>query len=167
MTLMKYLSSYSGKDDPEIWLESYHAAVKSEKWTDDQILECIRLKLKRKAKEWYNNLSTKEKPKTWDQLVTLFLEEFSNKDIQTSLARCYRITQKKNESLKRYFSRYQKYLKKHDSAVKRETAIKYSKYAAQPTTSTNAQTKEQFISEESEKLSMHETIRVETFISGS
>src|SRR5436305_11033787 len=103
MTLMKYLSSCSGKDDP---LESYHAAAKSEKWTDDQILECIRLKLKRKAKEWYNNLSTKEKPKTWDQLVTLFLEEFSDEDIQTSLARCYKITQRKSEFLKKYFHRY-------------------------------------------------------------
>ena len=49
MTLMKYLSSYSGKDDPEIWLESYYAAAESEKWSDDQILECIRLNLKRKA----------------------------------------------------------------------------------------------------------------------
>jgi hypothetical protein len=48
---MKYLSPYSGKDDPEIWLESYYAAGKSEKWSDDQILECIRLKLKKKAKE--------------------------------------------------------------------------------------------------------------------
>ena len=44
---MKYLSSYSGKDDPEIWLESYHAAARSEKWTDDQILECFKLLLKR------------------------------------------------------------------------------------------------------------------------
>ena len=77
---MKYLSPCSGKDDPEIWLDTYHAAAKSETLFDDQILECIRLKLKKKAKEWYNNLSLKEKPKTWDQLVTLFLEEFSNED---------------------------------------------------------------------------------------
>ena len=56
--------------------------------------------------------------------------------IQTCLARCYKITQKKNESLKRYFYRYQKYLKKHDSAVKREMAIKYSKYSAEPKAST-------------------------------
>ena len=31
MTLMKYLSSYSGKDDPEIWLDTYHAVARSEK----------------------------------------------------------------------------------------------------------------------------------------
>ena len=57
MTLMKYLSPYSGKDDPEIWLDTYHAVARSEKWSDDQILKCIGLKIKRKAKEWYNNLS--------------------------------------------------------------------------------------------------------------
>src|SRR5438046_8205748 len=137
MTLMIYLSSYFWKYDPEIWLDSYQAAAKSEGWSDEQILQCIRLKLKRKAKEWYNNLSTKEKPKIWDQLVTLFLEEFGDEDIQTSLARYYKITQRKNESLKKYFYRYQKYLKKHDSIVKRETAIKYSKYAAQSKTSSD------------------------------
>jgi RNase H-like domain found in reverse transcriptase/Reverse transcriptase (RNA-dependent DNA polymerase)/Integrase zinc binding domain/Integrase core domain/gag-polyprotein putative aspartyl protease/Retrotransposon gag protein len=163
---MKYLSPYSGKDDPEIWLESYYAAGKSEKWSDDQILECIRLKLKKKAKEWYNNLSTKEKPTTWEQLVTLFLEEFGDEDVQTSLARCYKITQRKEEPLKKYFHRYQKYLKKHDSAVKREIAIKYAKYTTQSKSGTDIKSREQFISEESEKLSMHEHIRVETFISG-
>ena len=46
MTLMKYLSSYSRKDDPEIWLEIYYAAPKSELWTYGQILQCIRLSLK-------------------------------------------------------------------------------------------------------------------------
>jgi hypothetical protein len=51
MTLMKYLSPYSGRDDPEIWLDTYYAAAKSEKWTNEQILGCIRLKLKRKAKD--------------------------------------------------------------------------------------------------------------------
>ncbi len=122
MTLMKYLSPYSGKDDPEVWLDSYQAAARSEGWSDDQILQCIRLKLKKRAKEWYNNLSLKEKPKLWDELVTLFLEEFGDEDVQTSLARCYRIMQKKNESLKKYLHRYQKYLKKHDSAVKRDVA---------------------------------------------
>ena len=86
--------------------------------------------------------------------------------IQTCLARCYKINQKKSESLKRYFYRSQKYLKKHDSAVKREVAIKYSKYAAQSKSGPDIITKDQFISEESVKLSMHENIRVETFISG-
>jgi len=86
--------------------------------------------------------------------------------IQTCLARCYKITQKKSESLKRYFYRYQKYLKKYDSAVKREVAIKYSKYAAQSKSGPDIITKDQFTSEESVKLSMHENIRVETFISG-
>ena len=82
------------------------------------------------------------------------------------MARCYKITQRKNESLKKYFYRYQKYLKKHDSVVKRETAIKYSKYAAQSKTGSDIKPKEQFISKEYEKLSMYENIRVETFISG-
>ena len=68
--------------------------------------------------------------------------------------------------MKKYFHRYQKYLKKHDSAVKREVAIKYSKYAAQSKSGPDIITKDQFISEETVKLSMHENIRVETFISG-
>ena len=51
MTLMKYLSPYSGKDDPEIWLDTYKAAAKSEGWSEEQTLECINLKLKKKAKE--------------------------------------------------------------------------------------------------------------------
>jgi hypothetical protein len=166
MTLMKYLSSYSGKDDPETWLDTYQAAAKAEGWTSDQTLECIKLKLRKRAKEWYNNLSIKEKPTTWDQLVNLFLEEFSDEDVQTSLARCYKITQKKQESLKRYFSRYQKYLKKHDSAVKREVAIRGAKFLIKPKSDTKTKTKEEFIAEETQKLSMHENIRVETFISG-
>ena len=51
MTLMKYLPLYSGKDDPETWLDTYQAAAKSEGWKSDQIIEYISLKLKKKVKD--------------------------------------------------------------------------------------------------------------------
>jgi gluconate kinase len=86
MAFMKYLTPFSGKEDPESWLESYQAAAKSEQWSNSQMLECISLKLKKRAKEWYTNLSSSAKPNVWEQFVTLFLEEFSNEDLQTTLA---------------------------------------------------------------------------------
>ena len=89
------------------------------------MLECISLKLRKKAKEWYTNLSSQVKPKTWEQFITLFLEEFSDEDLQTTLAKCYKISQRKSESLKDYFNRFQRYLKKHETAVKGEVAIRY------------------------------------------
>ena len=173
MTLMKYLPLYSGKDDPETWLETYQAAAKSEGWKPEQIVECISLKLKKKARDWYYNLSTKEKPKTWEQVISLFLEEFGDEDLQTTLARCYRISQKKSETLKKYLSRYQKYLKKHDSTVRREVANRYIKQLSSKSKSSSSSDettieakKQEFINNETERLAMHETTRVETFISG-
>ena len=52
MGFMKYLSPFSGKEDPESWLESYQTTAQAEQWTSAQMLECIPLKLKRKALDW-------------------------------------------------------------------------------------------------------------------
>jgi len=78
---MKYLRPYSGKGDPEGWLENYEAASRSEKWNDSQMLACIGLKLAKRAKEWFTNFSSQEKPKEWEAFTTLFLEEFGNEDL--------------------------------------------------------------------------------------
>ena len=43
MGFMKYLAPYSGKEDPEGWLESYESAAKAEKWSASQMLECVGL----------------------------------------------------------------------------------------------------------------------------
>jgi len=51
MAFMKYLIPYSGKEDPEGWLESYKSAAKAEKWSASQMLEYVGLKLKKKAKD--------------------------------------------------------------------------------------------------------------------
>jgi len=106
---MKYLRPYSGKGDPEGWLENYEAASRSEKWNDSQMLACISLKLAKRAQEWFTNFASQEKPKEWEAFTTLFLEEFGNEDLQTTLARCYRIGQKKSEDLKAYLNRFRKY----------------------------------------------------------
>ena len=57
MALMKYLTPYSWKEDPEGWLESYESAAKAEEWSASQMLECVGLKLKKKAKDWLSNLT--------------------------------------------------------------------------------------------------------------
>ena len=62
MGFMKYLTPYSGKENPEGWLESYESAAKAEKWSASQMLECVGLKLK-KANNWFSNLTGKFKPK--------------------------------------------------------------------------------------------------------
>jgi len=172
MSFMKYLSPYSGKHDPESWIEQYQAAAKAEKWTEAQMLECMPLKLKRRAKQWYEHNLSGSKPTSWEQFLTLFLEEFGDEDLQSTLARCYKIAQKKSESLKHYFSRFQKYLKKHDSVVRRELAIRYAKTLAEktrpliPDPNVIKKEKEDFYAFEKIKLAMSETSRVETFISG-
>jgi len=61
-------------------LESYESTTKAEKWTTNQMLKCIGLKCKKKAKDWFSNFTGKAKPKTWEQFLTLFLKEFSTKD---------------------------------------------------------------------------------------
>jgi len=49
MAFMKYLTPYSRKEDPEGWLESYESAANAEKWSANQMLEYVGLKLKKKA----------------------------------------------------------------------------------------------------------------------
>jgi len=45
-----------------------------------QMLECVGLKLKKKLKDWFSNLAGETKPKSWEQFLTFFLEEFSSGD---------------------------------------------------------------------------------------
>jgi len=80
MAFMKYLTPYSGKEDPKSWLESYESAAKAEKWSASQMLECVGLKLKKKAEDSFSNLTGEAKPKSWEQFLTLFLEESSTED---------------------------------------------------------------------------------------
>ena len=79
---MKYLTPYSRTEDLEGCLESYESAAKAEKWSTNQMLECVGLKLKKKAKDWFSNLTGKAKPKSWEQFLILFLEEFSTEDLE-------------------------------------------------------------------------------------
>jgi len=51
MAFMKYLILYSGKEVPNSWLENYESAAKTEKGSASQMLECVGLKLKKKAKD--------------------------------------------------------------------------------------------------------------------
>ena len=46
---MKYLTPDSRKEDPQGWLKTYESAAKVEKWSPNQMLECVGLKLKKKA----------------------------------------------------------------------------------------------------------------------
>jgi len=137
------------------------------------MLECISLKLKVKAKECYTNLSAQAKPrKTWEQFVTLF-EEFRDEDLQTTLAKCYKLSQKRSKTLKAYFNRFQKHFKQHDTIVKREVAIRYSQNLTvknlKPLISDPAMAKrekEEFYNEETTKLCMSKENRVDALTSG-
>ena len=80
MGFIKYLTSCSGKEDPEGWLESNKSTAKVEKGFASQMLKSVSLKLKKKVKDWFSNLTGEAKPKSWEQFLTLFLEEFSTKD---------------------------------------------------------------------------------------
>jgi hypothetical protein len=51
MAFMKYLTPYAGMEDPEDWLESYEPAAKAENWSTSQMVDCIVLKLKKRAKD--------------------------------------------------------------------------------------------------------------------
>jgi len=100
--------------------------------------------------------------------LTLFLEEFSTEDHQNTVAKLYLSRQKKEEKLKSYFTRYYKYLKKHETAGKREVAIRYAKSQAdrfnKPLISDPAvlqKEKDSFIKEESNKLILNEESRVD------
>ena len=64
MAFMKYLTPCSGKEDLEGWLERDGSATKVEKWSASQMFECVGLKLKKKAKDWFSNLTGKSKPKS-------------------------------------------------------------------------------------------------------
>ena len=106
MAIFRHLALFSGKEDPDEWLESYEAAAQAEGWKDDKKLLCVALKLHKQAKEWYSTFSTNERPKEWAEFITMFLEEFGDDDLQASLAECYRIEQRKDESLKHYLNRF-------------------------------------------------------------
>ena len=64
MAFRKYWTPYSGKEDPNDCLESYKSAAKAEKWSASQMLEYVGLKLKKKAKHWFSNLTEKAKTNT-------------------------------------------------------------------------------------------------------
>jgi len=91
--------------------------------------------------------------------LTPFLEEFSTKDHQNTIAKLYFSRQKKGETLKSYFTRYHKYLKKHETVVKKEVAIRYTKAQADklnklhiPDPAVLQKGKDSFIKEKSNKL---------------
>ena len=63
MAFMKYLTTFAGKGDPEGQLESYESGAKAEKWSASHMLECVCLKVKKKAKDWFSNLTGEAKPK--------------------------------------------------------------------------------------------------------
>jgi len=128
MTIFRHLKSFSGKENPDNWLKVYEAAAQAESWENNRKLLCVGLKLQKQIKQWYFTFFSLEKPKTWLEFITMFLEEFGDDDIQASLAECYKITQRKEKSLKHYFNHFRKYLKKHDRNVKREIAIHYTKH---------------------------------------
>ena len=93
----------------------------------------------------------------------MFLEKFDDDDIQASLAECYKITQRKKESLKHYLNYFKKYLKKHNTIVKREIAIYYIKHSQTFTDITKF--KAEFKKEEINKISIQKENKVKAFIS--
>ena len=93
----------------------------------------------------------------------MFLEKFDDDDIQASLAECYKIAQRKEESLKHYLNHFRKYLKKHNTIMKREIAIHYTKHSQTSTNTTKS--KAEFKKEKINKISIQEENRVEAFIS--
>jgi len=60
-----------------------------------QMLEYIGFKLEKKVKDQYSNLRGEVKPKSWEQFLTLFLEEFSTEDHQNTIAKLYLSRQRK------------------------------------------------------------------------
>ena len=95
MVFMKHLTTYSGKEVSDHWFESYKSAAKAEKWSASQMLEGVGLKLKKKAKDWFNNLTGEAKQKSGKEFLTLFLEEFSTEDHQNTIAKLYLSGQKR------------------------------------------------------------------------
>ena len=152
MTIFRYLESFSGKENPDDWLEVYEVVVQVESWENNRKLLYVGLKLQKQIKQWYFTFFSLEKPKTWLEFITMFLEEFGDDDIQASLAECYKITQRKEKSLKHYFNHFRKYLKKHNTIVKREIAICYTKHSQTSTNTTKS--KVEFEKEEISKISI-------------
>ena len=124
-----------------------------------------------KVKDQFTNLTGEAKPKSWKQFLTLFLEEFSIEDHQNTIAKLQLSRQKKGEKLKSYFTRYYKYLKNYETAVKREVAIRYAKAQAEKLNkpvildlAVLQKEKASFIKEESNMLLLNEESRVDTYI---
>ena len=55
------------------------------------------------------------------------LKKFSTEDHQNTIAKLYLSRQKKGKKFKSHLTRYYKYLKKPETAGKREIAIRYAK----------------------------------------
>ena len=91
MAIFRHLVSFSGKENPDDWLELYEAATQAEEWDESKRLLCVALKFRKRAKEWYSTFSASERPTTWPEFITMFLEEFGDDDLQASLAVCYKI----------------------------------------------------------------------------
>jgi len=105
--------------------------------------------------------------------LTLFLEEFSTEDHQNTIVKLYLSRQRKDENLKVYFTKYYKYLKKYEAAVKREVAIRYAKVQAdksqKPLIADLAviqKEKDTYIKEKSDKLLFNKQSRADAFIKG-
>jgi len=103
--------------------------------------------------------------------LKLILEECSTEDRQNTIAKLYLSRQRKGEKLKSYFTRYYKYLKKHETAIKREVAIRYAQADKlnKPLISDLAvlqKEKASLIKEKSNKLLFNEESRIDTFIKG-
>ena len=106
MAIFRHLASFSGKENPDDWLKSYGTATQVEGWDELKRLLCVALKLRKRVKKWYSTFSANERPTTWPEFITMFLEEFGDDDLQASLAACYKIEQRKDESLKHYLNRF-------------------------------------------------------------
>ena len=98
--------------------------------------------------------------------MTLFFEKFSTGDHQNTIAKLYLSKEKKGEKLKSYFIRYYKYVKKHETSVKREVTLRYAKAQADrlnkpliPDSAVLQKEKDSFIKEESNKLLLNEESR--------
>ena len=91
MAIFRHLASFSGKEDPDDWLESYEAAAQAEGWDEPKRLLCVALKLRKCVKKWYSTFSANKRPTTWFEFITMFLEEFDDDDLQVSLVVCYKI----------------------------------------------------------------------------
>ena len=105
VSIVEYLTSYSGNRDAKGWLKHYESATKLEKWSTSQMLECINLKVKKKAKDWFSNLIKEAKPKTWKQFLTLFHQKYSIEDHENTIPKLYLSRQRKGKNFNIYFTK--------------------------------------------------------------